>query len=40
VPGARRHVFAMTYGEPPDPPGVARLIEVLAAAAASGPGVS
>lgn len=32
VPGARRHVFAMTYGEPPDPPPVARLIEVLAAA--------
>ena len=20
IPGARRHVFAMTYGEPPDPP--------------------
>ena len=35
VPGARRHVFAMTYGEPPDPPPVARLIEVLAAAAGS-----
>jgi DNA-binding transcriptional LysR family regulator len=37
VPGARRHVFAMTYGEPPDPPPVARLIEVLAATATSPP---
>jgi DNA-binding transcriptional LysR family regulator len=37
VPGARRHVFAMTYGEPPDPPAVARLIEVLADAAAPPP---
>jgi DNA-binding transcriptional LysR family regulator len=33
LPGARRHVFAMTYGEPPDPPATARLIEVLARAA-------
>jgi DNA-binding transcriptional LysR family regulator len=33
LPGARRHVFAMTYGEPPDPPASARLIEVLARAA-------
>jgi DNA-binding transcriptional LysR family regulator len=33
LPGARRHVFAMTYGEPPDPPATARLIEVLAQAA-------
>jgi DNA-binding transcriptional LysR family regulator len=33
LPGARRHVFAMTYGEPPDPPTTARLIEVLARAA-------
>jgi DNA-binding transcriptional LysR family regulator len=33
LPGARRHVFAMTYGEPPDPPATARLIEVLALAA-------
>jgi DNA-binding transcriptional LysR family regulator len=35
LPGARRHVFAMTYGEPPDPPATARLIEVLARAAAT-----
>jgi DNA-binding transcriptional LysR family regulator len=34
LPGARRHVFAMTYGEPPDPPSVARLVEVLTATAA------
>jgi DNA-binding transcriptional LysR family regulator len=33
LPGARRHVFAMTYGEPPDPPATARLIDVLAVAA-------
>jgi DNA-binding transcriptional LysR family regulator len=36
ISGARRHVFAMTYGEPPDPPATARLIEVLMRAA--GPG--
>ena len=36
IPGARRHVFAMTYGEPPDPPATARLIEVLRDVAASG----
>ena len=36
IPGARRHVFAMTYGEPPDPPATARLIEVLQDVAASG----
>jgi DNA-binding transcriptional LysR family regulator len=33
LPGARRHVFALTYGEPPDPPAVARLVDVLAATA-------
>lgn len=40
LPGARRHIFAMTYGEPPDPPPVARLIEVLAATAASTPALA
>jgi DNA-binding transcriptional LysR family regulator len=35
--GARRHVLAMTYGEPPDPPVTARLIEVLLTVAAPGP---
>lgn len=34
LPGARRQVFAVTYGEPPDPPAVARLVEVLAATGA------
>jgi DNA-binding transcriptional LysR family regulator len=36
ISGARRHVFAMTYGEPPDPPATARLIEVLMRAARPG----
>jgi DNA-binding transcriptional LysR family regulator len=36
IGGARRQVFAVTYGEPPDPPATARLIEVLRTAA--GPG--
>ena len=36
IAGARRHVFAMTYGEPPDPPATARLIEVLMRAARPG----
>jgi DNA-binding transcriptional LysR family regulator len=34
LPGVRRHVVAMTYGDPPDPPATARLIDVLALAAA------
>jgi DNA-binding transcriptional LysR family regulator len=34
LPGARRHVFAVTYGDPPDPPATARLLEVLSQAAA------
>jgi DNA-binding transcriptional LysR family regulator len=29
LPGARRHVFAMTYGHPPDPVTTTRLIDVL-----------
>ncbi len=33
IGGARRHVFALTYGEPPDPPATARLIDVLRHAA-------
>ena len=37
LPGARRHVFAMTYGEPPDPPATVRLIDVLAHAAEAQP---
>ena len=33
LPGARRYVFAVRYGNPPDPPAVNLLIEVLRAAA-------
>jgi DNA-binding transcriptional LysR family regulator len=38
IPGARRHVLAMTYGELPDPPVTARLLEVLLAVASPPPG--
>lgn len=31
---ARRHVLALTYGEPPDPPAVGRLLDALTLAAA------
>ena len=31
--GARRHVFAVRYGDPPDPPAVSMLMDVLRAAA-------
>jgi DNA-binding transcriptional LysR family regulator len=31
--GARRHVFAVRYGDPPDPPAVTMLMDVLRAAA-------
>ena len=34
LPGARRHVFALRYGEPPDSPASIRLIDALCAAAA------
>ena len=33
--GARRHVFALQYGEPPDSPATIRLIDALSAAAAA-----
>jgi DNA-binding transcriptional LysR family regulator len=29
LPGARRYIYAMTYGEPPDPPATSRLLEAL-----------
>ena len=35
LPGARRHVFALQYGEPPDSPAAIRLIDALRAAAAA-----
>jgi molybdate transport repressor ModE-like protein len=40
LPGARRHVFAMTYGQPPDAAATVRLIEALTSVATPerGPG--
>ena len=35
LPGARRHVFAMTYGEPPDSRSTVRLIDMLKRVAAT-----
>jgi DNA-binding transcriptional LysR family regulator len=39
LPGSRRHVYAATYGAPPDPPATAALLDALAEAAASVGGV-
>jgi DNA-binding transcriptional LysR family regulator len=36
LPGSQRHVYAATYGEPPDPPAIAALLVALADAAAGG----
>jgi DNA-binding transcriptional LysR family regulator len=33
LPGSARHVYAATYGEPPDPPAIAALLSALAEAA-------
>src|ERR687888_2245428 len=35
LPGSKRHIYAATYGEPPDPPATAALLEALAEAATS-----
>jgi DNA-binding transcriptional LysR family regulator len=35
LPGSPRHVYAATYGEPPDPPATAALLSALAEAATS-----
>src|ERR687887_1260348 len=35
LPGYERHIYAATYGEPPDPPATAALVEALAEAATS-----
>jgi DNA-binding transcriptional LysR family regulator len=35
LPGAERHIYAATYGDPPDPPATAALLEALTDAAAS-----
>jgi DNA-binding transcriptional LysR family regulator len=42
LPGSHRHVYAATYGEPPDPPAIAALLAALAeaATAATPPAVS
>ena len=37
LPGARRQVLALTYGEPPGPPAVEHLLDALADAAAAPP---
>jgi DNA-binding transcriptional LysR family regulator len=34
LPGSKRHVYAATFGEPPDPPAVTALLEALAEASA------
>ena len=34
LPGTKRHIYAATYGEPPDPPATAALLQALAEAAA------
>src|SRR5919107_664973 len=35
LPGCERHIYAATYGEPPDPPATAALLAALAEAATS-----
>src|ERR671923_2227464 len=35
LPGSERHIYAATYGEPPDPPATAALLAALAEAAAT-----
>jgi DNA-binding transcriptional LysR family regulator len=35
LPGSRQHIYAATYGDPPDPPATAALLAALADAAAS-----
>ena len=35
LPGSKRHIYAATYGEPPDPPATAALLAALGEAAAS-----
>jgi len=37
LPGARRYVFAVRYGDPPDPPAVSLLLDVLRTVAVSSP---
>jgi molybdate transport repressor ModE-like protein len=38
LPGSKRHIYAATYGQPPDPPATAALLTALAEAATSATG--
>jgi DNA-binding transcriptional LysR family regulator len=42
LPNSKRHIYAATYGEPPDPPATAALLAALdeAAASATSPAVT
>ena len=40
LPESRQHIYAATYGEPPDPPATTALLAALAEVAASIGGVS
>ena len=40
LPGSKRHIYAATYGEPPDPPATTALLAALAEAATSAPVLS
>src|SRR4051812_44233497 len=40
LPGSRRHVYAATYGEPPDPPATTALVSALVEAAGAADDVS
>jgi hypothetical protein len=37
LPGSTRHVYAATYGEPPDPPATTALLEALASVVRAAP---
>jgi len=39
IPGSHQHIYAATYGEPPDPPATTALLAALAEAAPSVGGV-
>jgi DNA-binding transcriptional LysR family regulator len=40
LPGSRRHVYAATYGAPPDPPATTALVSALVEAAVTTDAVS
>jgi DNA-binding transcriptional LysR family regulator len=39
LPGSRRHIYAATYGDPPDPPATAAVLEALTEVAGAAGGV-